>query len=691
MGIKNNKFFLKLYDSDLLGVDPYSLILPQDLQLKIILECFINPWYFLREICRIPTSGKPIEVGGGVSFNIDRNSLASWYLFLNGIDHYDSKPRQRGKTQNAIAQINYAFHYGALSSQMLFFNKDEKQAGENLQRLKDQRDMLPKWMQMRTLTLEDGKVDKGKDNIKSYKCPVTNNEIKVMGKAISKEAAVKMGRGATAPIQYYDEFDFISFNIDIINAASFAYSTAASSARENHSLYGRIFTSTPGDLDTRDGEAASIFVDRMFKWEERLFDEPINKLKKALHNPKCNGIVFVEHTWRQLKLSMSWYEEQCRLVDFDQITIMREIDLQRIHGSGKSPFKRSDIIYIMNHKKSAIEKLDLSQNFCTFNIYEKIRPNIPYILSVDPSDGLAVDNNAVTLINPYTQLPIMEFKSPYVSQPELCRMLCKFMDTYCPKCMIVIESNKGVELINRFLETKYRYQLYYDDNKLFKNIDERVNKYGDIVKSANERRAYGFTTTRSSRPKLYAILENLMEERKECLCTEYIVEDICGLIRKANGKVEAGAGLHDDNIMSYLIGMFIYLHAPAELLEQFGIIRGASNPENYYDENGNLTEEAQIRKIKEMMPGLPPEMQAIFQQTLNQRNVVDDMWEYQREIQSYQQEAEIYQLDRMTSNRLHTTSASPIDESFWARYDQQVADSNFDYGQNTFNIEDYID
>ncbi len=428
----------------------------------------------------------------------------------------------------------------------------------------------------------------------------------------------------------------------------------------------------------------------MIKWDDHMLDDPISKLRKALASDKCNGIVFVEHSWKQLKLPMSWYEQQCKLVDYDEITIAREIDLQRIHGSGLSPFKRSDIMYIMSHKKTIIDKIDLSQNYCPFNIYERLKPNIPYILVVDPSDGLAMDNNAVTLINPYTQIPAMEFQSPYVSQPQLCVMLCKFMDQFCPKCMIVIESNKGVELINRFLETKYRYQLYYDDNKLLKNIDERVDKYGSIVKAANERRAYGFTTTRSNRPKLFAILENLMEERKECICTDYIVQDVCGLIRKPNGKVEAGSGLHDDNIMSYLIGLFVYFFAPAELLEQFGIHRGASDPNEYFDEDGNMTEQSQLQKMKEMLPSLPQEMQEIIMQTLNQRNNVDDSWEYHKEIQKYQQEE--FLEDPLNGARRFTTTASPMDQSFWNQYDSNIIESNFpEDNYKNFDINDYID
>lgn len=195
LGIKNNKFFLKIYDRDLIGVDVYNQILPLEIQMKVLLEIMINPWYFLREVCRIPVDGLPIEPGSGSEFLADRNNIASWYCFLNGIDHYDSKPRQCGKTQNDIAEINYAFHFGALSSTFLFFNKDFPLAKQNLYRLKCQRDLMPKWLQMKIAYGEDGSIDKGTDNITSLKNPITGNVIKVMPKATSKDAAIKLGRG----------------------------------------------------------------------------------------------------------------------------------------------------------------------------------------------------------------------------------------------------------------------------------------------------------------------------------------------------------------------------------------------------------------------------------------------------------------------------------------------------------------
>lgn len=698
MGIKNNKFFLKLYDKDLLTIDPYSPILPKDLQLKILLECFINPWYYVREIARIPVTGLPIEPGGGVQFKADRGNIASWYLFLNGIDQYNSKPRQQGKTQNALCEFLYAFQYGTLSTQMLFFNKDQPQAAENLARAKDQRDLLPSWMQMRTFIDENGKADNGKDNVRSWKNPITNNEIKVMGKATSMMAAQKMGRGATAPLQLYDETDFTPYLDEILGSASLAYSKAAEVAASNKSLYGRLFCSTPGDLDTKEGAWASEWISRMFVWKDEYYDRPINQIKATLSRTDNNGIVFVEHNWRQLKLTNAWYEKQCKLLDYNELRIMREIDLKRVHGSNQSPFKRSDIIYLTKHQKNPIKSLDLQKNFLYFNIYENFKPNIPYILVVDPSEGLMEDNNAVTIINPYSQKPICEFKCNYISQKKMYELLCTLMDQYCPRSMIVIENNKGRELINYFLDSRYKYNLYYDDSKLLSNITEKVDKYGSLVQEANQRRAYGLSTTRSNRPKYFAILENVVEERKELIYTEYLVDDVCGLIRKPSGKVEAGPGKHDDNIMSYLMGLYIYYNAPDELLERYGIIRGASDPNMYDNEGKELTEEESVRQLKMLAQtqALPPELQQILNDTLTQRNEVDDSWDYYKQLEdakkNYSQlPSEMNAYEKLASQNI-IQSGSPLDDTYWANFDNEIIKSNFErYEHSQFDINDYID
>ena len=46
-GIKNNSFFLSIYDPDLIGVDPRDPSLNQVMKMKILRECMVNYWYSL--------------------------------------------------------------------------------------------------------------------------------------------------------------------------------------------------------------------------------------------------------------------------------------------------------------------------------------------------------------------------------------------------------------------------------------------------------------------------------------------------------------------------------------------------------------------------------------------------------------------------------------------------------------------
>ena len=51
-----------------------------------------------------------------------------------------------------------------------------------------------------------------------------------------------------------------------------------------------------GDLDMRDGAAATKYVSNMLKWNDHILDEPIDKLKKIVNGPSYNRFVFVEHS-----------------------------------------------------------------------------------------------------------------------------------------------------------------------------------------------------------------------------------------------------------------------------------------------------------------------------------------------------------------------------------------------------------
>ena len=99
-GIQNNDFFLALLDSGLAGVDPRDPNLSQAMKARIMMECRLNYWYFLREVVRIPDQGG--TVGSGKRFKLHRGNLAMNFLFVLNFNQFVEMPRQHGKTTAAL-------------------------------------------------------------------------------------------------------------------------------------------------------------------------------------------------------------------------------------------------------------------------------------------------------------------------------------------------------------------------------------------------------------------------------------------------------------------------------------------------------------------------------------------------------------------------------------------------------------
>ena len=68
-------------------------------------------------------------------------------------------------------------------------------AKDNLQTLKDLRDMLPPYLILKERVLPDGKIDKGKNNTNEIVNPFNNNMIKTFASATNKAKAASLLRG----------------------------------------------------------------------------------------------------------------------------------------------------------------------------------------------------------------------------------------------------------------------------------------------------------------------------------------------------------------------------------------------------------------------------------------------------------------------------------------------------------------
>jgi len=97
----------------------------------------------------------------------------------------------------------------------------------------------------------------------------------------------------------------------------------------------------------------------------------------------------------------------------------------------------------------------------------------------------------------------------------------------------------------------------YDDNKL-KAAADQYKKYGTYV-------------TRKVREAMIELLFKHIDECKQLLNTEYLVDDICKLVRTSTGKIQAVKGEHDDSLFSYLHTLYVYY--TGDNLVSFGIMK----------------------------------------------------------------------------------------------------------------------
>lgn len=574
LGIKNNAFFLILLNPLLQGVDPHDPNISKEMALMVLEECSLNIFYFLREVVRIPEQG-----AGTVQFRLDRGTLAALYCFANNQNFYLMKPRQTGKSVGICAMLAWAFKFGITNGQFMFSANKDKIGKDNLKRMKTYIGLLPSYIAKAGTVTKDstGKTVRKTNNIKSYVEPVTNNSASVANTAISNEVAEEIGRGDSHNFEFFDEAEFTSFIETIVNVSGPAFLTASRNAINNGAYSCRIFATTPGDLsDKRKCQSALKIVNDAVPWDEKFYDVAPYKFKMLVNAKSNYGVVYIEYDYKQLGLGEDWFREACRQVGNNVNKIRREILLQRFSGNSESPFTEDDITELKDRVKSPVyvQKIAKIYKLLFYVDPKEIPANRVHFISIDPSDGTGSDRYAFTVLDPYTQKTIMEFRSAWMT-PRGCIELCEYIVVkYFRKPLIIIESNRnGLTLIDLFDESWLKQYIYRSQQQNATNsiLTDDLDEQGFVKDEISRRRYNGVKTDLNSRPMMMNILVDAVRFKKDILDTKYIFEDINNLVIK-NNKIQAASGEHDDSIMSWCLGMYVLYYG--ERLERWGYVKG---------------------------------------------------------------------------------------------------------------------
>lgn len=563
-GIENYRFMLVLLDPDLAKIDPYDPSLSTMMRTKVLKECLYNPWYFFREIVRIPDSGQAT----GVKFALSRGNLALLFCLMMNMNTFLEMPRQTGKTISSLCWYLYLFNFGTANAEMSFLNKKLDDSKLNLQRIREIRELLPSYLKMDTAFNQDGSRIKGKNNVETLQHPVNNNRIRTVASARNKVAAASLMRGRTTPIIYIDEYGFIQYNSIIYTNMVPAFNTASANAKRNGTPYGMLITTTPGMLTTDEGIEAFTLKESATPFSERWYDLSKEQIYDIIGSNTNSNFVYIKYNYQQLGKSEQWFKDLCITMRKDWDAIRREVLLEWSASSENSPFRAEDLDTIKGLVRNPINTILLLNKY-ELKIYEKLNLKYPPLVGVDVSGGYQRDSSAITVVDSYSTRVTAELNSNFISTPELAMVIYKIVSEWMPNAVINIERNGGfgASVIARLLQTSIRKNLFYTIKD--KVIEERI--IGSAIhKKTQKTKVYGSDSTKAERENLMEILRERVEYHKDKIISPTIYEELCGLEVKKNGKIEHSSNTHDDQIFSWLWALYIYYNG-GDLMNNWGI------------------------------------------------------------------------------------------------------------------------
>ncbi len=569
MGVQNNVFHLSLLNPELQGVDPFSEHLTMQQKIAINLECAQNPWYFFREVVRVPPQSGP----NPVRLRANRGNIGLFWSFFNHIDTALIQPRQTGKSVSTDCLMTNILYMSTDNTTTTMITKDNDLRRKNVERLKKIRDLLAKYMINITPEDADNQIELTyKERKNSYMTAVAQN---------SEAGANNVGRGLTSPILHSDEGPFTAF-INVILPAALAAGTAArNEARANGRPYGNVFTTTAGKKDTREGKYMYDLIHGGATWDERLAFDSKNEqdLRERVIN-NCAGVEGVKGIKRalfnitlshkQLGETDQWLIEAISNAGGTAESIERDFLNRWTSGSLRSPLSTELNERILKSVRPADHLEFSSDNYCLnwFIPKHELAQRMAegrFIAGLDTSEAVGRDTIALVILDvedlsvvatgTYNETNLIRFshylgnvliKYPTITLIPERKSTGGMIVDYLILQLIRAGQDPFKRIFNRIVDDAAVKKEEYQE--LQRPLTVRTENFYDTRKSS-----FGFNTTAESRTLLYTtILQNAAKNGGSVVNHERLSSEIRGLVVK-NDRIDHSASGHDDHVIAWLL------------------------------------------------------------------------------------------------------------------------------------------
>ena len=588
LGIKNWYFMLEVKHPELgvQDIDAYDEHISQEDIARVCIECKQNPWYFFREVAKVPVRG-----AGKLPPILSRASLALIWCFIHSIDVILCQPRQTHKSTwcTLLLEYMFVFEYQNIEIPMMHIRQDR--CLESAEMLRDYICALPPYMNPWY----------GRQKLpgtKSLKYDEHGTSITILSQADSVVKAKDKMRGFTVFAAMLEEWEYIPYQASVMEGAMPAIISGREIAAKTGGRTCVMLLSTPGDLETETGRTAQRMIDMTPVFSEQLYDFTEQELKDyfaGMHtidengNPQPVTSLYIEFNYKQLRKDEAWlraqYNEALRLDKLDEYR--RGVLLQRYRGSKSVLFRQEDIDYIVQNVREPDYDIFLLKKVHLYVYKHDILipdinsstpyfdTTIPYLIGIDVAAGGNGDNTAICIVHPYTMQVVGELISPFIGPTDLMRIILEIAKL-CPKGIFCVETNSiGKAIVDLIQETQIEYRFYHDPrldiskNAIMKETPEEVMK-----RRSKEKGYIGTYVTPSVRTSMFDLLKVHVKDYRHLLTSKYLAKDITNLVRSKTGKIEAAEGFHDDMVMAYNHAIFVWYYG--DHIERFGIIKEKS-------------------------------------------------------------------------------------------------------------------
>lgn len=645
MGVKNYAFMLALHDQSLKDVDPFSPFLTELEMVKIGIECKINPWYYFREIAKVPArSGSD-----AVPLLANRGNIALYWCFFNHVMTYLVQIRQTGKSISTDVLDSYLLNIRCRGTTINLLTKDDALRSENIQRLKDIIDEMPFYLKQRS--------KKDLDNTELINISSLGNWYKAHLPQKAKKFALNTGRGMSSPIFRVDEGPFQA-NIEISLPAALAAGVAMrNKARANNEPYGTTLTTTAGKKDDPDGRYFYQQICAAAEWTEKFFDAKDATELEAMIRAVSRGLkekmrvgdevirgefaVNITMNHRQLGYDDAWLLTALEETKSVGDAADRDFFNRWTSGSLSSPLSIQQMEIIRGSQKEPLYvedcKIGSFRVPCRWYIpkdsIEMYMAKNSSILSADTSDGAGGDDISLSLTDVKSGMLIASFNVNQVNLLAFSEWVCERWIIQCPNVTLIPERrSSAIALIDHLL-------LILPDRGIdpFKRIFNRIVNDPDENKTAYEeiklplsrrphdiyvryKKAFGWATSgggMTSRSDLYST--TLISAARNCghMVNDKTTIDQILSLETRNGRVDHAPGEHDDAVIGWLLGHWMLtkaknlLHYGIQVTDILSRNRGGS------ENGGVITKEQREQifyrdKIKELLGKLEQEQSEII-------------------------------------------------------------------------------